>query len=225
MAITVACVLLTAGALALTPTNVPSRLSPRSALWAGWWFAAITSLRASAALGLAHTGRHRSGPSQASRWSLRLAPRFVRPLVLAALWAGLQAPPANAQDPTEPAVEHAIMRRIDKDPAVGPAPTEPGTSTLPSPAPPPEPTSTDPPAAPDTVATSATVIAEPGDHLWRLAADALAAHLGRQPRLIELNEYWLRVIDTNRDHLTSGDPNLIYSGESIRLPAVAQAAP
>lgn len=54
-----------------------------------------------------------------------------------------------------------------------------------------------------------------GDNLWRIAA----AHLADFPQApIDLRAYWLMVIEANRDHLRSGDPDLIYPGESIVLP-------
>lgn len=56
----------------------------------------------------------------------------------------------------------------------------------------------------------------PGDSLWTIAEDALAASSDERA----VREYWLRVIDANRSQLRSGDPDLIYPGEVIRRPAM-----
>jgi uncharacterized membrane protein YgcG len=60
-----------------------------------------------------------------------------------------------------------------------------------------------------------------GDNLWAIARD----HLSRlrsggsgEPTNREVAEYWLQVIEANRDRLRSGDPDLIYPGEEIVLP-------
>lgn len=60
----------------------------------------------------------------------------------------------------------------------------------------------------------AEVEVAPGDNLWRLSR----RHLDELAREGLVAPYWLRVIDTNLPHLRSGDPDLIYPGEIIRLP-------
>jgi nucleoid-associated protein YgaU len=62
-------------------------------------------------------------------------------------------------------------------------------------------------------------VVEPGDHLWKISETEVARRLGRSARPDEVAPYWLSVIDANRDSLHSGDPDLIYPGESITLPA------
>lgn len=62
-----------------------------------------------------------------------------------------------------------------------------------------------------------------GDNLWTIAA----AHLNsvfpdRDVSADEISHYWRQVIEVNTPTLTSGDPNLIYPGEQIDLPAVDQ---
>jgi hypothetical protein len=37
----------------------------------------------------------------------------------------------------------------------------------------------------------------------------------------EIAVYWLKVCSVNRDSLRSGDPDLIYPGEIVKLPPVA----
>jgi len=73
-----------------------------------------------------------------------------------------------------------------------------------------------PSAAPDEV-----VVAE-GDNLWVLSARHLAATSGRAIDDVpdaEVAPYWVRVCDTNRDRLASGDPDLVFPGERVVLPA------
>lgn len=62
------------------------------------------------------------------------------------------------------------------------------------------------------------VIVEKGDHLWKISARHLEAH---SPGL-RVAPYWLRVIEVNTPSLRSGDPDLIYPGEVIRLPSVSE---
>ncbi len=64
-----------------------------------------------------------------------------------------------------------------------------------------------------------TVVVERGDHLWRISQDHLDTRLGRKATVEEVDPYWRRLIVVNRDHLRSGDPDLIYPGEVISLPA------
>jgi hypothetical protein len=61
----------------------------------------------------------------------------------------------------------------------------------------------------------------PGDNLWAIAsAHLLESHGvgGAELPQTEIHRYWLRVVELNREALRSGDPNLIYPGEHIRLP-------
>ena len=60
-----------------------------------------------------------------------------------------------------------------------------------------------------------------GDNLWTIARDHLARATGRRPAELgerEIARYWLRVVEANRASLRSGDPDLIYPGEQVRLP-------
>ena len=64
---------------------------------------------------------------------------------------------------------------------------------------------------------------EPGDNLWAIARNELArARSGGsgEPTNREVAEYWAKVVEANRDGLSSGDPDLIYPGEEITLPPV-----
>lgn len=58
-----------------------------------------------------------------------------------------------------------------------------------------------------------------GDNLWRIAEDTLATAWGRKPSAAEISLYWWELIDENLDRLRSGDPDLIYPGEMLHLPA------
>ena len=66
-----------------------------------------------------------------------------------------------------------------------------------------------------------TVIVAKGDHLWKISGHHLHRVLGRQATNLEISPYWRRVIETNRTNLRSGDPDLIYPGEVVTLPAVS----
>ncbi len=78
-------------------------------------------------------------------------------------------------------------------------------------------------ATADSVATTllptARVVAA-GDNLWTIAADHLGRAMDHHPDETETARYWRLVIETNRPTLRSGDPNLIYPGEVIQLPAL-----
>jgi hypothetical protein len=41
----------------------------------------------------------------------------------------------------------------------------------------------------------------------------------------EIARYWLDVVDANRASLRSGDPDVIFPGETIKLPPVARPEP
>jgi nucleoid-associated protein YgaU len=64
----------------------------------------------------------------------------------------------------------------------------------------------------------ASVVVENGDHLWSISADHLEDHLEQPPSAAEITPYWREVIAQNVALLRSGDPNLIYPGETVVLP-------
>jgi nucleoid-associated protein YgaU len=70
--------------------------------------------------------------------------------------------------------------------------------------------------------TQQSVVVEAGDHLWRISEEHLAVVLGRPAEDQEVDPYWRSVIETNRDLLISGDPDLIYPGEVVTLPGPAR---
>jgi nucleoid-associated protein YgaU len=90
--------------------------------------------------------------------------------------------------------------------------------------------STSPPNVPTTEAAVSTpaqtgsYVVVHGDNLWDIAADHLAAGTGRtrgQLTNAEVVGYWVRLCDLNRPRLRSGDPSLIYAGETIELPPLS----
>lgn len=65
-----------------------------------------------------------------------------------------------------------------------------------------------------------TVTVAPGDHFWALAERRLSAAWGRCPSDAEIAPYWVRVVAENRDRIRSGNPDLIFPGELVVLPAI-----
>jgi hypothetical protein len=77
--------------------------------------------------------------------------------------------------------------------------------------------------APDTAghAQAQVHVVAAGEHLWRIAADHLAAHRGVARAQLtpgDVASYWHALVAANADRLRSGDPDLVYPGERIRLP-------
>ncbi len=56
------------------------------------------------------------------------------------------------------------------------------------------------------------------DSMWSVASMTLATYFGRTPTNDEIAPYWLLMIDENSD-IASGNPNVLFDGEEIRLPA------
>ena len=64
-----------------------------------------------------------------------------------------------------------------------------------------------------------TVVA--GDNLWTIAEDDLARRSGRRAddlTLAEVAGHWVKVVAANRDRIASGNPSLIFPGETIVCP-------
>jgi hypothetical protein len=62
-----------------------------------------------------------------------------------------------------------------------------------------------------------------GQTLWTIARAELAKASGEgsgEPTNQEVTEYWAKVVAANRGRLESGDPDVIYPGETIILPPV-----
>jgi hypothetical protein len=66
-----------------------------------------------------------------------------------------------------------------------------------------------------------------GDNLWTISRDALAEATNRSAGDLtdaEIRDYWLTVIEANRDSIRSGDPHWIFPGEVISLPEINTAS-
>jgi len=74
------------------------------------------------------------------------------------------------------------------------------------------------PGPTDTPVTDGSVVVEKGDHLWKISAE----HIGPGATDGEVFPYWREVITVNTPHLRSGDPDLIFPGEVVRLPATRE---
>jgi len=68
-----------------------------------------------------------------------------------------------------------------------------------------------------------TWLVRPGDHLWKIAGQHLSIVLDRPPTRDEHARYWAELIEVARRVIRSGDPDLIYPGEEIPLPATLDA--
>jgi nucleoid-associated protein YgaU len=74
-----------------------------------------------------------------------------------------------------------------------------------------------PSPAPQETEASSVVVAK-GDHLWKISV----RHLGKDGSEDQVAPYWRQVVDVNTPHLKSGDPDLIYPGEVVELPAIRE---
>ena len=211
------------------------------ALFSAWGLALAAALWlfvVSSCCGLA-LGR---GRVRTARRCAALMPRTLRRgLELAIVTSAVVASAVPAHGITdEPVVRspHAASTPTSTAPPTTDAPAPPSTrsrpaSTTPPPATAPPatapPTTTPPlgdvarpeveaptPAPPARPSIGIPYVVQPGDNLWLIAQRTLEQH-ARPAR--ELATYWHAVIDTNARTLRSGDPNLIYPGEVITLPA------
>lgn len=57
-----------------------------------------------------------------------------------------------------------------------------------------------------------------GDNLWTISRNALVDSGYAAPSEAQIREYWLKVIEANRNSLRSGDPHWIFPGEIVKLP-------
>lgn len=75
------------------------------------------------------------------------------------------------------------------------------------------------PASPPSVPESAedTYVVRPGDSLWRIARRHLEAELGISPSSADINRFWRRIYDHNRD-VIGADPDLILPGQRFEIP-------
>lgn len=62
---------------------------------------------------------------------------------------------------------------------------------------------------------------EPGESFWSIAEDVLTERLGRPPTDREIVPYWRRLVEANRDRLRTGDPDLVFPGQTFVIPPSA----
>lgn len=65
-----------------------------------------------------------------------------------------------------------------------------------------------------------SIIVQAGDHLWSISHRHLEHTRDGAASTDSIAQYWREVVDANRDRLQSGDPDLIYPGETVLLPPV-----
>jgi len=70
--------------------------------------------------------------------------------------------------------------------------------------------------------TPTEVVVRPGDNMWLLAERHLNDLTGEPAGDAVVAPYWLAVIAANKDRIRSGDPDLIFPGEVLVLPAWTQ---
>jgi hypothetical protein len=137
----------------------------------------------------------------------RLAPAMVRRLVAGAVGGGLLVTPmvasAESASPTTTEAPPVLHRLSDL-----PAPSGDVSDAE------------APPQGHEKAEESVEeVVIEPGDHLWGIAERALADRLGRTPSDAEIVPFWHAVIELNAGRLRSGNPDLVFAGERVRLPS------
>jgi len=107
------------------------------------------------------------------------------------------------------------------DVAGGPAPTGPAT-----PAPIPGSSLNDGPGESRTAASITSWIIEPGEHLWLVAEQTVIAAHGVDADLALVADYHQLLIAANRSRLpVPADPDLVFPGMEVLLPAVPLASP
>jgi nucleoid-associated protein YgaU len=145
--------------------------------------------------------------------------RAVDTLVAGSLVVSTMAPAVALVDPgTIPPPTAGPVEFVD--PAYVPTPA--GSADIPASTGPIDPpaASTDPPPAPTGTATPdpTEVTVRSGDSMWILATRHLEAIRGHSPTEGEVGPYWIRMVEANRHHIRSGDPDLIFPGEVLKLP-------
>ncbi|MGN6588354.1 MAG: LysM peptidoglycan-binding domain-containing protein [Solirubrobacterales bacterium] len=97
------------------------------------------------------------------------------------------------------------------DEAAAPPLAEPTQQEAPSPSP--RPVASTPADTGRNLAGKDTYVVQPGDCLWRIAADLLGPGADTQAIEDEVGRLWR----LNEDRIGTGDPNLIYAGTELRL--------
>ncbi len=147
-------------------------------------------------------GRHRA---DIPRWfTLPLIRRLVDGTIAAVVASGAIASPAYAVPPP-------VIVTVDSSGVILPPGIEVREQLI-------SPTGRGPVPVPGTGApTPAVVTVRSGDNLWTISRRHLN-DLGED--LDRLPAYWARVVEVNRGLLRSGNPDLIYPGETVLLPPI-----
>ena len=74
------------------------------------------------------------------------------------------------------------------------------------------------PEAPSPTPPGNEWVVRPGDHLWGIAEEVLSEQAGAVVADRQVRDYWLRLIEANRDRLVDPeDPDLIVPGQRLSL--------
>lgn len=201
-------------------------------LTVGYWLAGSTLLYLMASVA------RLPAAVRAVRWAT-IGPvrRLVDRIVAGALVATMSLPtavgamtvsgyvPVPAGDPVETAPTRSddagFLDQVEDQLPTAP-PEDPVTLFVPV-----QPVGNPPPANPQSANPQITITVEaievvvrPGDHMWQLAEQRLALVRGRAVTDSEIAPYWLKVVGTNLSKIRSGDPDLIFPGEVLVLPAI-----
>lgn len=220
-----ASIMLTLSARVVAPLTVPGTPEDGVVL-ASWW--ATTSLAAwlvssvilwSIAL--------RSKQPRTARFAARFALPGTRKLAESALALALMVAPAActagaSEAPTLSLVAQGAV--VETSSATSLPPIAPTTTTS---APQAESVEVADDLSPAVADQDSTVRGDPpppyevqcGDNLWEIAESQLSVQLGRGPSSSEVAPYWRELVNLNRGSLRSGEPDLIFPGELIALPA------
>lgn len=77
------------------------------------------------------------------------------------------------------------------------------------------------PPAPRPAAAPARHVVQPGESLWSIATGVVRADLGPGATDAQISRYWAALIQANQAALAvSGDPDVIYAGTVLTLPAL-----
>ena len=144
--------------------------------------------------------------------------------------ASTGAGPSTTAAPTETSVEPTTTGAptTTEAPSTTAPPTtaSPTTTTAPPATTPATAPATTPPDDSDadgpdqTAAAPGEVTVVAGDSFWRIAEQQVTQQLGHPPTVDEVTAYWVQLLDLNADRLVRlGNPNLIYPGQVLVLPA------
>lgn len=152
--------------------------------------------------------------------------RIVSQAVGSALVLGVVAGPAGAVGSGDPAAT-PVVQLVDPPVPVVELPTPPVVHQG---APPPaeDPVPEDPVAGEEPIAADPAVVpagdvgihvVAPGENLWVIARQHAAGGDGAPVSDREVHAYWVRLVASAHPELRSGDPDLVFPGERLVLPA------